>query len=150
MKYFNTCKTIEEVKKTFKELAKALHPDQGGNETEFKEMMQDYNTAFNLYKIIHTNAACATYSATPSEANTIGIPCSCCTSHGFSPFHSFTLLLLLYANRAMTRIYPFNPSSIYFLICSAFRVQAFFRYLFGDILEVPSWTYAAYCTLLPM
>lgn len=71
MKYFKDCRTIEEVKQAFKDLVKRLHPDNGGNEEEFKTMMQDYNTAFNLYKNIHTNAAGETYE---SERKTTETP----------------------------------------------------------------------------
>lgn len=38
-KYFNN---NEDLKKQYRELCKKLHPDHGGNEEEFKEMMAEY------------------------------------------------------------------------------------------------------------
>ena len=53
MMYFMGCETIEDVKARFKELAKRLHPDNGGNAEEFKKMMSEYTIAFNRYKNKH-------------------------------------------------------------------------------------------------
>ena len=53
MTYFRNCKTIEDVKRTYRDLAKKLHPDCGGNADEFKKMSAEYQTAFNRYKNIH-------------------------------------------------------------------------------------------------
>lgn len=38
-KYFNS---NEDLKKQYRELCKRLHPDHGGNEEDFKEMMAEY------------------------------------------------------------------------------------------------------------
>lgn len=56
MKYFGNCKTAEDVKQTFKDLAKKLHPDCGGDAEEFKVMMNEYSKVFNLLKNIHMSA----------------------------------------------------------------------------------------------
>lgn len=50
MRFFNDCKTIEEVKATYKKLAKQYHPDCGGD----TETMQAINTeyAFACAKIL--------------------------------------------------------------------------------------------------
>lgn len=50
MKYFNNCTTLEEVKATYKQLAKQYHPDCGGD----TETMQAINTeyAFASAKIL--------------------------------------------------------------------------------------------------
>lgn len=55
-KYFGNCKNIEDVKETYRKLAKKLHPDCGGNEEEFKKMNAEYEKAFNRYKNIHRGA----------------------------------------------------------------------------------------------
>jgi curved DNA-binding protein CbpA len=55
-KYFNNCKSIEDVKATYKSLAKKYHPDIAG--AEFTATMQEINSefekAFDKYKNIHT------------------------------------------------------------------------------------------------
>ena len=43
MKYFININTIEELKKKYKELAKKLHPDLGGNKKSFQEMTNEYD-----------------------------------------------------------------------------------------------------------
>lgn len=53
MTYFKNCKTIEDVKETYRKLAKKLHPDCGGNAEEFKKMSAEYTTAYNRFKNIH-------------------------------------------------------------------------------------------------
>ena len=67
MTYFKNCKTIEDVKKTFKELAKKLHPDNGGNAESFKSMMSEYKEAFNRYKNVHQSQDGETYKKETSE-----------------------------------------------------------------------------------
>lgn len=67
MRYFTECKTIEDVKRMFKEFAKNLHPDNGGDAEEFKVMMQEYEKAFNIYKNIHINAEGKTYTKETTE-----------------------------------------------------------------------------------
>lgn len=53
MTYFRNCKTIEDVKETYRKLAKKLHPDCGGNAEEFKKMSAEYTTAYNRFKNVH-------------------------------------------------------------------------------------------------
>lgn len=67
MKYFKDCKTVEDVKAAFKEWAKKLHPDCGGNAEEFKSMMAEYEIAFNRYKDIHIKSDGSTYKKTTTE-----------------------------------------------------------------------------------
>lgn len=43
MPYFYECKTAEEAKAKYKELAKKLHPDKGGSAQAFKEMQAEYD-----------------------------------------------------------------------------------------------------------
>lgn len=40
--YFSTCKTLDEAKKKFWELAKVHHPDKGGNTATFQEILNQF------------------------------------------------------------------------------------------------------------
>jgi len=42
MKYFNNCKTLEEVKTLYRELAKEHHPDMGGDTATMQEINREY------------------------------------------------------------------------------------------------------------
>lgn len=42
--YFKDCETKEEIKTRFQKLVKAMHPDQGGDEEEFRDMIEQYET----------------------------------------------------------------------------------------------------------
>lgn len=42
MKYFNNCKTMDEVKATYKKLAKSNHPDLGGNTATMQAINTEY------------------------------------------------------------------------------------------------------------
>lgn len=70
MKYFTNCRTIEDVKKTFKELARRLHPDNGGDAEAFKAMMQEYGQAFERLKNTHYNAEGKTYEKKTESTET--------------------------------------------------------------------------------
>lgn len=67
MAYFKECRTIEDVKRAFKEYAKQLHPDCGGDPEEFKAMMQEYHKVFEMLKNVHVNAAGETYEQESTE-----------------------------------------------------------------------------------
>jgi curved DNA-binding protein CbpA len=43
MNYFDNCKTVEEVKTTYRDLAKAHHPDKGGDAKLFIEIQRQYD-----------------------------------------------------------------------------------------------------------
>lgn len=45
MKYFNNCKTLEELRKEYKRLAKANHPDAGGSDEAMKQINTEYEQA---------------------------------------------------------------------------------------------------------
>lgn len=42
MKYFDTFNSINELKRQFRNLSLEYHPDRGGNEATFKEMINEY------------------------------------------------------------------------------------------------------------
>ena len=71
-KYFNNCKTIEDVKATYKALAKKYHPDIAG--AEFTATMQEINSefekAFEKYKNIHESAEGNTYETEQQTTET--------------------------------------------------------------------------------
>lgn len=67
MKYFKNCKCIEDVKETYRKLAKELHPDNGGSSQDFAEMMQEYKAAFNRYKNTHRTQDGETYEKAPEN-----------------------------------------------------------------------------------
>ncbi len=47
MKYFNHCKTLDEVKATYKRLAKEHHPDLGGDLVTMQEINREYGLAIS-------------------------------------------------------------------------------------------------------
>ena len=67
MKYFEGCTTIEEVKTRFRDLAKRLHPDAGGDAAEFRDMMDEYQIAFERYKTVHRAMDGKTYEKATTE-----------------------------------------------------------------------------------
>lgn len=57
MTYFKTCNTMEELKKEYRKLAMANHPDNGGNADTMKAINVSYEAAFNLLKNKHNQTA---------------------------------------------------------------------------------------------
>ena len=55
MKYFKDCNTLEELRKQYKELLKAHHPDNGGNVADMQEINIEYDKLFKLLKDKHEN-----------------------------------------------------------------------------------------------
>lgn len=64
MKYFKDCNTLEELRKQYKELLKAHHPDNGGNVADMQEINAEYDKLFKLLKDKHES------KQTDSESNT--------------------------------------------------------------------------------
>ena len=53
MKYFLDVKNANELKELFRKLCNSLHPDKGGNASDFINMMNEYNSlkdSFNSEK----------------------------------------------------------------------------------------------------
>lgn len=69
-KYFFNVQTAEELKKLYKEYVKKLHPDNGGNEEEFKNMKAEFESLFNVVKNTHYNKDGDVYEATGDYATT--------------------------------------------------------------------------------
>lgn len=67
MKYFTNCKTAEELKKEYRQLAKQLHPDLGGDTEEFKVMQNEYEIMWERLKNIHINSEGETYTKETTE-----------------------------------------------------------------------------------
>ena len=61
MKYFNGVCTAEEAKQRYHELAKKLHPDNGGDVEEFKAMQAVFCDIWNRGKGKHRNSEGAEY-----------------------------------------------------------------------------------------
>ena len=56
MKYLNnSIKTLEELKKAYRQWAMKLHPDVGGSDEEMKILNAEYETIFAKVKTIHIN-----------------------------------------------------------------------------------------------
>ncbi len=62
-KWFRDCKTAEEGKQLYRELAKRFHPDNGGTGEELKEINAEFKVWFEKYKNIHTSKDGKTYTS---------------------------------------------------------------------------------------
>ena len=48
MKYFNNVKNLQELKKQYRALAMKLHPDKGGDEEQFKALVNEYEQLLRI------------------------------------------------------------------------------------------------------
>lgn len=77
MKWFNSPKTLEELKTQYKKLAMKHHPDMGGTESDMKEINAEYDSLFDELKNVRKSAAGETYTTktetkeTPNEFKNI-------------------------------------------------------------------------------
>ncbi len=71
-KWFNNCKSIEDVKRTYRKLCKEYHPDIHGSATEetMKQINAEYETAFNHFKNVHESAEDNTKTYTSNTETT--------------------------------------------------------------------------------
>ena len=54
-KYFEGCKTAEELKKAYRQIVKQLHPDKGGRKEDFQTMQAEFSACWERLKDIHTD-----------------------------------------------------------------------------------------------
>ena len=57
MKYFTTCTTLDELKKEYRRLAMANHPDHGGDEATMKAINAEYDAVFPAFKLAYNRTA---------------------------------------------------------------------------------------------
>lgn len=57
MKYFTNCKNLEELKKEYRRLAVANHPDHGGDVAVMQQINAEYARAFEKLKAAHNVTA---------------------------------------------------------------------------------------------
>ena len=71
MKYFQSCRTAEELKKEYRRLAFMLHPDiVGGDGKEFIVMYREYEILWSKLKDVHKTADGKTYTAEQTTTET--------------------------------------------------------------------------------
>ncbi len=56
MKWFNNPKSLEELKRQYRDLTKRHHPDLGGSAEEMKEINNEYDQLFSRLKNVHESA----------------------------------------------------------------------------------------------
>lgn len=66
-KYFDKCRTAEELKKAYRTAAKKLHPDAGGDPELFKAMQAEFSAAWEKLKNVHMNASGERYEKATTE-----------------------------------------------------------------------------------
>lgn len=66
-KYFKNINTLEELKKEYKRLALANHPDRGGDVEIMKAINAEYDIVFAKVKNTHVNAKGETYTKENTE-----------------------------------------------------------------------------------
>ncbi len=68
-KYFENVRTLEELRKQYKELLKLYHPDNGGNVSEMQEINAEYDRMFKILKNQHENNFYSKRASTNTEYN---------------------------------------------------------------------------------
>lgn len=70
IKWFFGIETAEELKKQFRKLAQQLHPDNGGDAEQFKEMKLEFESLWDNLKNVHTNKKGEQYDTTGTDRAT--------------------------------------------------------------------------------
>ena len=70
MTYFKNIETLEQLRKTYKNLLKQYHPDNGGSEETMKAINVEYEQLFKILKNKHESKATGTENNTSSYENT--------------------------------------------------------------------------------
>ena len=69
-KWFAGCRTSEEGKTLYRELAKKYHPDNGGTGEELKEIIIEFKRWYSQFKDVHTNKDGNTYTSSKKTSTT--------------------------------------------------------------------------------
>lgn len=68
MKWFTNPKTLEELKKQYKQFAMKYHPDRGGNLKDMQEINAEYDELFKKLKNIHATTDGKYYNQETNES----------------------------------------------------------------------------------
>ena len=68
--YFKNPKTLEELKKQYRELAFKHHPDKGGSNEVMKIINNEYDELFKILKDVHQSKDGETYTANQASTET--------------------------------------------------------------------------------
>lgn len=69
-KWFRDCRTAEQGKDLYRQLAKRYHPDNGGTGNELKEIIAEFKIWWGRFKDIHQTAEGKTYTAEQETTET--------------------------------------------------------------------------------
>lgn len=67
-RFFSNVKTLDELKKLYRELAQKLHPDKGGSTEDMKALNAEYDEVFKRVKNFRTAASGEVYESENAEA----------------------------------------------------------------------------------
>ena len=73
MKYFNNCKTLDELKAEYRRLVKVNHPDRGGDLETMKAINNEYEARFEVLKRQHNETHDEEHQTTETAAEFIEI-----------------------------------------------------------------------------
>lgn len=73
MKFFNNCKSLDELKAEYRRLVKLHHPDRGGDAETMKAINNEYEIAFEQLKKHHNATHDAEHQTTETAAEFIEI-----------------------------------------------------------------------------